>query len=159
MTDAVDPNAARNQAIGKWLADKALANAAVEAERQAREAVIAMLFPSPIEGTNNYELGQGYKLSLQHSFRRDLGDKELVVDGQKVPTEDQVNGALEAIEELGNDGALLAKRLVRWKPELSVSEYKKLDPNSIVEMQAKAIIDGILITKPASPQLSYKEPK
>lgn len=93
-------------------------------------------------GTENIELGNGYKLKCEKKINYSLNNKD-----------DAVDKALTKIEKSGAEGAFIVDRLVRWKPELSVSEYKKLDP------KYKKIIDEVVTTKAATPSLTLVEPK
>lgn len=95
------------------------------------------------EGTENLELGNGYKLKATFKLSRKLENKN-----------HETEEALRAIAEtFGKPGKLYAERLVKWSPELSVSEYKKL-PNAI-----RAVIDEALTSKAATPSLEIVEPK
>jgi hypothetical protein len=156
---AEDITRERNAAIQFWLDNKALAVKAVEAERDSRATVAALLFPTPTKGTQRYALAAGYSVKLVYGLDHKLGDKELVSDGVKVPIAAQVDCLLEAIEGLGNEGPAIASRIVKWTPELSVSEYEKLDLDFPLQAKIKALIDAILTVKPMSPQLSLEEPK
>lgn len=134
----------RDAKILQWQeAVKALA-VAKEAEAALRNEVIAANFAShkEEEGTENIELGNGYKLKAVFKLSYTLDNKEEGVDK-----------ALTKLEKMGAEGQFVAERLVRWKPELSVSEYKKLAE------KYKKIIDEVLTTKPGLPSLELIEPK
>lgn len=130
-------------------------------EKECRANVVGICFPRPVKGTQRYELGGGYKLKLVHGVTYTLGNKDMVdpILNEKVSIESQVRGVLEQIAALGNEGPMLADRLVKWKPELNATEYEKLSDEFDVEAKAKALIDTILTSKPASPQLTLEEPK
>lgn len=88
-----------------------------EYEGELREAVIARKFNSvPDSGTVNSELGKGWKLKATFKQYYRLPSKG-----------DAVEKALQAIERRGTEGKYIAERLVSWKPELVVKEYKNLD--------------------------------
>jgi hypothetical protein len=56
--------------------------------------------------------------------------------------------------------AAIAERIVKWKPDLSVSEYETLAASeNETDIKAKTLIDAILTVKPASPQLTFEPPK
>lgn len=133
----------RDAKILQWQeAVKALA-VAKEAEAALRNEVIAANFAEhKDEGTENVELGNGYKLKAVFKLSYTLDNKEEGVDK-----------ALTKLEKMGAEGQFVAERLVRWKPELSVSEYKKLDE------KYKKVIDTVLTTKPGLPSLELVEPK
>jgi plasmid stabilization system protein ParE len=151
----------RNAEIETWLKHKQGAEAAVQLERDSRAKVSAMLFPTPKKGTQRYDIGSGFKVKLQHVVTYYLGDKDKEDNnGNKITIESQVQ-AVEAVivEKLDDVGAQMLKRLIRWKPELSGSEYEKLDVSNEAEAFAKAEIAKILTIKPGSPQLAFEEPK
>lgn len=84
-------------------------------------------------GVENVDTGMG-KIKITHKL-------EYKFTG--VPN-DRIDTMLDAIEKSQEGGNVIAERLVIWKPELSVSEYKRLMP------QQKALVDAILTIKPAS---------
>lgn len=94
------------------------------------------------EGTENLELGNGYKLKATFKLSRKLENKN-----------GETSEALRAIAEIFEGGKLYAERLVKWSPELSVSEYKKLPTN------IREVIDSALTSKAATPSLEIVEPK
>ena len=124
---------------------KALA-AAKDAEAALRKEVLAEAFafdPEALrEGTENFELGNGYKLKAVFKISRNLNNENEAVD--KV---------LSKIEKAGAEGQFIAERLVKWKPELSVSEYKKLPE------KFKKMIDEVVTSKEATPSLELVAPK
>lgn len=130
--------------IQEWRkAEKKLADAKAE-EIRLRNLAILLNFPNHTdadEGTQNAELGNGYKLKAVFKQNYNLADG------------DAVDAALTKMESLGAEGTFLAERIVKWKPELSLSEYRKLEP------QYKAIVDTVLTTKPGQASLEFVEPK
>ena len=136
----------RDAKILAWdAAVKALA-AAKDAEAALRKEVLAEAFafdPEALrEGTENFELGNGYKLKAVFKISRNLNNENEAVD--KV---------LSKIEKTGPEGAFIAERLVKWKPELSVSEYKKLPE------KFKKLFDEVVTSKEAMPSLELVAPK
>ena len=136
----------RDAMIFAWEAGvKALA-AAKDAEAALRKEVLAEAFafdPEALrEGTENFELGNGYKLKAVFKISRNLNNENEAVD--KV---------LSKIEKTGPEGAFIAERLVKWKPELSVSEYKKLPE------KFKKLFDEVVTSKEAMPSLEMVAPK
>lgn len=100
-------------------------------EHLERVALAEYYFPQANEGTNRLPLGGGFDLKLQHGYRYIVTDEDL----------DQV--AAKDIKRL----KLPWDDLFVYKPELKLSEYRKLTP------EQKAFVDAILTIKPASPQL------
>ena len=136
----------RDAKILAWeAAVKALA-AAKDAEAALRKEVLAEAFafdPEALrEGTENFELGNGYKLKAFFKISRNLNNENEAVD--KV---------LSKIEKTGPEGAFIAERLVKWKPELSVSEYKKLPE------KFKKLFDEVVTSKEVMPALELVAPK
>ena len=136
----------RDAKILAWeAAVKALA-AAKDAEAALRKEVLAEAFafdPEALrEGTENFELGNGYKLKAVFKISRNLNNENEAVD--KV---------LSKIEKTGPEGAFIAERLVKWKPELSVTEYKKLPE------KFKKLFDEVVTSKEAMPSLELVAPK
>ena len=154
-------NARRDAEILSWRGLKQQLDFYKLEENKARLAVTATLFPTPKKGTQRYELGAGYKVKLVHGNNYKLGNKDLVdpVEGEAIPINKQVEALEDAIREVGNEGSFLADRLIKWKPELSESEYLALDPENETHMKVKALIDANLTITPATPQLTLEEPK
>ena len=138
--------ASRDAKILAWeQAVKALA-AAKDAEAALRKEVLAEAFafdPEALrEGTENFELGNGYKLKAVFKISRNLNNENEAVD--KV---------LSKIEKTGPEGVFIAERLVKWKPELSITEYKKLPE------KFKKLFDEVVTSKEAIPSLELVAPK
>lgn len=136
----------RDAKILAWeAAVKALA-AAKDAEAALRKEVLTEAFafdPEALrEGTENFELGNGYKLKAVFKISRNLNNENEAVD--KV---------LAKIEKTGPEGVFIAERLVKWKPELSVTEYKKLPE------KFKKLFDEVVTSKEAMPSLELVAPK
>lgn len=136
----------RDAKILAWeAAVKALA-AAKDAEAALRKEVLAEAFafdPEALrEGTENFELGNGYKLKAVFKISRNLNNENEAVD--KV---------LSKIEKTGPEGVFIAERLVKWKPELSITEYKKLPE------KFKKLFDEVVTSKEAMPSLELVAPK
>lgn len=118
-------------------------------ERHMRNVCFGIYF-NHADGTENFELGNGYKLKGVASINYTLDHKPVEGGGDTA-----LEKALDAIDKIGNEGSFIGERLVKWKPELSVSEYKSLAADSPI----KKAIDAVLTTKPGSPTLEIIEPK
>ena len=136
----------RDAKILAWEAAVKELAAAKDAEATLRKEVLAEAFafdPEALrEGTENFELGNGYKLKAVFKISRNLNNENEAVD--KV---------LSKIEKTDPEGAFIAERLVKWKPELSVSEYKKLPE------KFKKLFDEVVTSKEAMPSLELVAPK
>lgn len=152
--------ARRDAEIRNWLESKGVFDEIKKVEADNRAKVVKTLFPSPKKGTQRYNLNDGYAVKLVYGLTYSLGDKDKIdEDGTKVSVEIQVLKVEEKIRMLGPEADLLCDRLIKWKPELSATEYEKLDSNSEVQVKVRSLIDEILTIKPASPQLSFEKPK
>jgi hypothetical protein len=136
-------------AIKAWRDAKAAAASAVIAERNLRAEMVALCFPEAKIGTNNLDIGQGYKLKYVKSlnYKLDTGDVDAVTGLSNT------DRALDTIRSTGNEGAFIADRLVKWKPELSLTEYKALSDTF------KKIINTVVTTSDASPEVEMVPPK
>ena len=136
----------RDAKILAWeAAVKALA-AAKDAEAALRKEVLAEAFafdPEALrEGTETFEIGNGYKLKAVFKISRNLNNENEAVD--KV---------LSKIEKTGPEGVFIAERLVKWTPDLSLTEYKKLPE------KFKKLFDEVVTSKEAIPSLELVAPK
>lgn len=139
----------RDFLLMSWEESKAALEVAKEQEMIKRKQVVAFAFdPEKKLGTENIELGNGYKAKavkkLSYGFVKDEAGK---LDKQKI------DDALSKIEATGSAGMLIAERLVKWTPELSLTEYKQL-PETF-----KTIIDEVIVTTEGAPTLEIVAPK
>lgn len=133
--------------LQKWLdAQKALAEAKDE-EMKARKDVIGDyvdpttgLLEGKKEGTVNIQLANDWKLKvvLKQNYNLDQAT---------------IDAALDKLEVAGENGKFIAERLVSWKADLSIKEYRLLLPAH------KAIIDSVLTITDGSPSLQLVDPK
>lgn len=142
----INPNAARDDLLMRHqAAAKALAEAKA-LEMQLRLEVAETLYGFDVnvlrEGTENIDLGNDYKLKAVFKTSYTLNNKDNAVDKM-----------LTKLENSGEEGKFIAERLVKYKPELSVTEYKNLSP------KMKKIVDEVVSTKPATPTIEIVAPK
>lgn len=120
----------------KWKrADDALQEAKA-IELALRQAAIAAVFPRDIgdhAGTTNAELADG-------SVLKSVVRKNAKVDQAKI------GSALARLRALGEAGALLADRLVKWSAEASIGEWNKLSDE---QREIFADIITIVLGQPA----------
>ena len=141
--------AERDRLLVDWQAKKAALEVAKEAEMDARKlAVMFMHDPSKSGTTENVELGGGYKATMKVPVRYGFIQN---ADGKTDKA--RIEKALSKIEKTGQAGELIAERLIKWTPELSLTEYKQLPDNF------KKIIDDVIVTSEGTPTLEIKEPK
>lgn len=113
------------------------------AEAMLRARIFNFYFKEPKEGTNTVPLndGTGAVVKGTHVLNR-------AVD---VGTLDALR-ATQAVEGY-NGPKLELDKLVKYKPEVSISEYRKLTD------EERTLFDSALIIKPGSPQLEITIPK
>ena len=106
-------------------------------EIELRKLIVQESFdPNMVEGTETIDLGNDYKLKCRHNLRYNVER-----DNEKV---------LQVVSKLPVD---VAKRILKWKADLSLTEYKQLDK------EHKKLVDKIVTTVPGSPVLELVEPK
>lgn len=139
----------RDQMLVEWQASKEALEKAKELEMQLRKQVVDFAFdPNKQSGTENVELGNGYKLKAVKTLRYGF-----IKNAENKLDKAAIDKALAKIEKDGAVGELIAERLVKWTPDLSLSEYKLLNEKH------KAIIDSVIVTTEGSPTLEIVEPK
>ena len=105
-------------------------------EQLLRQKIFAGMFPDPKEGTNSVDLADGF-----------------VIKGKRVINRTVDDAAYKAsIEELAKAG-IPTDEIIRYKPELAVSAYRKL-----TEEQTH-LMDTVLIIKDGMPGLEIVKPK
>lgn len=142
--------AERTRLLLDWDAQKTALEVAKEREMTARKAVVDFAFdPNKTSGTERIDLGGGYQAKavkkLNYGFVKDAEGKL---------NKRAIDLALEKIEEVGGAvGELIADRLIKWTPDLSLTEYKQLDD------KFKKIIDKVIVTTEGAPTLEIIAPK
>lgn len=138
----------RDYLLEQWEEAKAALERAKAYEMDTRKAIVAIAFdPNKQAGTERVALHNGYSLKtvkkLNYGFVK-------TSDGKL--DKNAVDNALRAIEVKPN-GELIAERLVKWDPSLSLTEYKLLPADM------KAIIDTVIVTTDGAPTLEIEAPK
>lgn len=145
----VDYYAKRDKLLTDWQAASNGLDAIKKREMVLRKEILSFCFdPKKTKGVEYHDLGNGWKLKADKKINYGwikLNEKEI--------NRQAVYQALIDIEKLSPEGKLVAERLVSWKPDLSLSQYKLLNDNEA------AIINKVIVTKPGSPELSIVEPK
>jgi len=134
-----------------WNEKKKAIETAKEEEMELRKYIVKREFPKAQEGTNNKELGEGYKLKAVVKFNYTLADN------------DTVEKCLDHIAALGNEGSFIADRLVSWKPNFLKTEYNELlerkDKGDERAIKILGIVEQMLTITEAAPTLDIVEPK
>lgn len=134
----------RDDLLLNWKNAKDALETAKAVELALRQQVIDVEFSGhKEEGTETHNLGEGWKVKAVFKLNYTV-DKETIDD------------ALTAIEETGPEGKFIAGRLIKFKPELAVSEYRLLCDE---HPEFKRIVDAALTIKPGTPSLELVPPK
>jgi hypothetical protein len=150
MTDIAAATTPTVADIAKWYKMQEELAALKVAESLLRRRLFDHYFPTPVEGSahNKVPLNTidpndttGAVLQADHKINRTVLEPEL----------DAYKAALK--EEGSNLPKLPINRLIKYKPELSKSEYNKLTE------EERAACDTFLNIKPGSPELKVVIPK
>jgi hypothetical protein len=140
-----------DQLLLLWEQKKRAIETAKEEELELRKYIVKREFPKPNEGMNTKELGQGYQLKAAIKYNYNLADN------------DTVEACLEKISAMGNAGSAIADRLVSWKPNFLLTEYRQLcedkEKGSKFADECLKVIGEMLTITEAAPTLEIKEPK
>ena len=141
------PPKTKEQTMQEWIdAEKAL-KAAKDTEMELRKKVIS-LFPdleAKEEGTVYTDLANGWRLKAVKKQNYNLkGDIEKALNNYE--------NAAGTPEEKGRR-EVITERLVKWKPELSISEYREADKELL------KVLESVLTITPGSPALELVAPK
>ena len=141
--------AERDRLLLAWEESKKALEVAKEKEMEQRKTVVAFAFDLNKEsGTERIELGNGYQAKAVKKVNYGFVKTE---DGKL--NKAAIDKALSKIEKTGPAGELIAERLVKWTPDLSLTEYKQL-PEKL-----KSIIDEVIVTSEGAPTLEIIAPK
>lgn len=140
-----------DQLLMLWQSRKEAIEQAKEAEMELRKYIVSRAFPDKREGMNNKDLGNGYQLKAGIKYNYNLADN------------DTVEACLERIASIGNTGGFIADRLVSWKPNFLLTEYRQLqeaaEKGEKPAIEILKIIPEMLTITEAAPSLEIKEPK
>lgn len=146
---AEETDAGTKYLLAKWEESKLALEAAKADEMIWRKRVVDFAFdPTKKAGTERIDLENGY----QAKAVKKINYGWIKTDDGKL-NKAAIETALCKIEESGPAGALIADRLVKWTPELSLTEYK------VLPAEFKAIIDPVIVTTDGAPTLEIIAPK
>src|SRR4051812_33386606 len=144
-------NMSEDQLLLEWQKKKDAIEVAKAEEMDLRKYIVKREFPKAQEGMNNKDLGNGYVLKAAIKYNYNLADN------------DTVEATLEKLSKLGNAGSAISDRLVSWKPNFLLGEYRQLQEDKEKGMQfasqALDIINEMLTITEGAPTLEIKEPK
>jgi hypothetical protein len=148
----IDPDPVTPEELAQWYKLRETLAQVKQAEALLRARIYRHYFKDPKEGTNNHPIndGTGAVLKAQRTIDRKVDVAAL--DALRKAQEEQwgeakVPGAVPEVPLLKLD------ELVVWKPELSITNYRKLTDNE------KHYFEQCLIIKDGSPQLEIVIPK
>ena len=148
-----DKIAYRDWLLVQWNLSKERLEAAKADEMEWRKKSVAFAFnPEIKKGTERIELGNGYQAKAVKKLNYGFIKNEKTGKLDKAA----VDAALTEIEKLHPAGAYIAENLVKWSPELSLTEYNKLEGELA---PLKQIIDKVIVTSEGAPTLEIIEPK
>lgn len=134
-----------------WQKAKDAIEAAKAAEMEIRKYIVKREFPQAREGMNNKDLGNGYQLKAGVKFNYNLADN------------DTVESTLDKLTAMGAAGSAIAERLVSWKPNFLLTEYRQLqeekEKGSQFAITALSVISEMLTITEGAPTLEIKEPR
>lgn len=120
-------------------------------EMDIRKLAVKATFNKPKEGTNTIEIGAGYKAKSVIKYNYSLASNEIV------------EACLDRISKIGNQGSFIADRLVSWKPNFLLTEYRQLqeeaEKGDLTSKQILKEVSTMLTISEAAPTLEIVEPK
>lgn len=134
----------RDAALMLWQEAKAVLTETTLIEKDLRATCINLASSITDEmhsGVENVDIGSGFDFKITHSLSYKLSSADDYAEMHK---------ALDAIEK-GENGALLADRLVKAKYEISKKEY------DLLPAWAKKLIDPVLTITPAAKSVEIKK--
>lgn len=149
MSVELTPEQIRDAALAKWETDKLVLEAAKLAEMESRKLAFTATFGNEAKvGTTRVPLANGYEAKGVRKTTFTL-DKDFA----------KLNAAYDAICAVGNEGGLLAGRILKRVYDFGEGEYKKLDPANPTHAAIKLLVDAVLTTKDGAPTLEIVAPK
>lgn len=132
--------------LSEWYSLKEQLDTIKNKEIVLRQFIAKALFCEPVEGTNTYDLKQlndttGAVAKVTHTINRAVKE-DLLEELEKS----------QALPD-NNMPKLDLKKLVKWKPEVSIKEYRTLTD------EERHLFDQVLVIKPGMPGLEIMIPK
>lgn len=138
LNTTIPTNTATMEDVARWYALNDELKAKKIEEMALRKRIFETYFPNAVEGTNKYELPDGFQMKGKRVISRDI-DK----------------GSLQALasSDVFTQHGINADELVEWKPALKLLAYRKLTPE-----QAE-VFDQVLVVKDGAPSIEIILPK
>lgn len=121
-------------------------------ESAMRKRLFKEMFPSAQEGTNKFDFGNGYEVRGKQDINRDVSEQDYDALKASALAAQENRGANIAMtpDELKAWEAIPFDELLRWKPSLSLTAYRKLTP------EQTHLVDQMLIIKEGSVSMEVK---
>lgn len=132
----IPENQVTQQDMERWYTVSAELTKLKNEEQLLRQKIFKGMFHDPKEGTNSVDLADGYVLKGKRTINRTVDDAAFKA----------------SIEELAKNG-VPTDQIVKYKPELVTSEYRKLTAEQM------NLFDTVLIVKDGMPGLEIVKPK
>lgn len=139
--------------LNEWATLKARIDVDSKREMELRKELDASLFDaSKVEGTQHVPLANGYKLTSERKLN------------YKATTEGMTE-LEDAFAKAGAGGTELFSSMFRWKPEVSVTEYKKSFPlflkmcKPALANKIQELFSNVVTITPGSPSLKLQAPE
>lgn len=139
--------------LAEWYKTKQQLDAIKAKEGLLRSRIFKFYFPTPKEGTNKCELkdGTGAEIKGTSVINRNVDPAAL---DALTRAQTEAREAFKANPATPpNIPFLPLQDLIKWKPEVAITEYRKLTD------EEQLYFDQCLIIKPGSPQLEIVIPK
>lgn len=141
--------AKRDELLARWQSEKLLLDRAKADELKHRLDFVRFAFSKDkLDGTERIELRNGYVAKAVKSVRY-----AFVSRNKGETAEEALKAAIDALVESGPEGVFVARRLIKFTPELVVGEYKKL-PTRLRE-----IMERVIEIREGTPTLEIIPPK
>ncbi len=148
----INPDPVTAEELAQWYKLRETLAQVKQAEALLRGRIYRHYFKDPKEGTNNYPIEDGTGAVLKASRVIDRKVDPATLDALRKTQEEQwgasrVPGTVPSVPQLKLD------ELIKWKPELAITEYRKLTDNE------RTYFEQCLIIKDGSPSLEIVIPK
>lgn len=122
--------------IGRWTQLQNQLAAIKDEEMKLRKEIFDQCFPAPTEGASTIDMPEGWKLKGTYKLTRSLDE-----------------AALPAVIAELHKHKVATDQLITYRPNLSVSTYRKLDP------KWQRVLEQAMEIKPGAPTLELIAPK
>lgn len=132
----IPDNQVTQKDLSEWYSLNEQLSALKTREQLLRQKIFKGLFQDPKEGTNSFELSDGFVVKGKYVINRTLDE-----------------AGFKAAAEVLSEHGIRTDSIVKYKPELVLSEYRKLTD------EQRHLMDTVLIVKPGMPGLEIMQPK